>query len=411
MLVRHSVRDELPPGDAGYVLPITDVGRRLACELGTVLRGRLRSVHSSPLMRCLQTGEALVEGAGARCSVVPSRLLGDPGGFVLDDRQAWTHWESIGHEGVMRHLVSEHAALSGMARPDEAARYLVQSMLAATEGRAGVHVFVTHDSLVTATAARVLGIPLGVDAWPWYLEAAFFWSEDDGVHVVYREHESVRAAPLCSLVSDDVIELARREVAATLGLDVPARFFLAGGAFKSLLTGRPPRDLDLWAPSERDRALLIDALIARGAHVAPPAPFADVFEIAGRVVEVPHRAEPDSLDPRLARFDLALSAVGVEHHAGRWSARIHPLAVESVERREVRLLEPLVNWKYALATLERMRRYARELDFRVPEEEEAEVWRIFEAQDADLREAMIERCRRAGVGGFGVIEEAQRRCA
>ncbi len=70
-----------------------------------------------------------------------------------------------------------------------------------------------------------------------------------------------------------------------------------------------------------------------------------------------------------------------------------------------------MNWKYALATLERMRRYARELDFRVPEEEEAEVWRIFEAQDADLREAMIERCRRAGVGGFGVIEEAQRRCA
>lgn len=50
----------------------------------------------------------------------------------------------------------------------------------------------------------------------------------------------------------DVIEFARREVARTVGLGSGARFFLAGGAFKSLLTGRPPRDLDLWAPSVED---------------------------------------------------------------------------------------------------------------------------------------------------------------
>lgn len=57
--------------------------------------------------------------------------------------------------------------------------------------------------------------------------------------------------------------------------------------------------------------------------------------------------------------------------------------------REVRLLKPLVNWKYGLTTLERVRRYA--VEFSVSSEEEAEVWRVFEAQDAELRAGLVER--------------------
>ena len=52
VLLRHSVRDELPPGDAGYVLPITEVGRTLASELGGLFGSRLRTLHTSPLLRC-----------------------------------------------------------------------------------------------------------------------------------------------------------------------------------------------------------------------------------------------------------------------------------------------------------------------------------------------------------------------
>lgn len=54
----------------------------------------------------------------------------------------------------MQHLVSAKSALPGMANPDAAARYLVNHMLASTSQTPGLHVFVTHDSLVTATAAR-----------------------------------------------------------------------------------------------------------------------------------------------------------------------------------------------------------------------------------------------------------------
>ena len=59
MLIRHSVRDHLPPGEAGYMLPITEIGERLAVKLGALLGDRLRSLHASPLLRTMQTAQRL----------------------------------------------------------------------------------------------------------------------------------------------------------------------------------------------------------------------------------------------------------------------------------------------------------------------------------------------------------------
>lgn len=410
LFLRHSVRGELPIGEPGDLVPITEVGHRLALELGELLRGRLQTLQTSPILRCVQTAQALAEGAGFTPPVVANRMFGAPGVYVLDGQRAWDNWVRLGHEGVMQHLIDGTHALPGMARPDEAARLLVLSMLAEADDSPGLHVFVTHDSLVAATAARLLGKRLGPVDWPWYLEGAFFWRTSDGVHTAYRDNERHRVGALCALDELDVVEFARRELAATTGLDCPARFFLAGSAFKSLLTGRRPRDLDLWAPSEHDRALLIETLQARGATPAVGGAFGDAFTIAERLVEIPHKTEPHALSDRLQRFDIGLSAVGVEYRpGGEWSAVVHPLAHESVRRREVLLLKPLVNWPYALTTMERMRRYAEELSFGVPAEEEAELWRVFAAQDAATRAGMIARYRRTGTGAFGVVEEVARR--
>ena len=59
LLLRHSVRDDLPPEEAGYTLPITEIGRQLGRELGASLASRLRTLRTSPLNRCVQTAEVL----------------------------------------------------------------------------------------------------------------------------------------------------------------------------------------------------------------------------------------------------------------------------------------------------------------------------------------------------------------
>jgi len=209
----------------------------------------------------------------------------------------------------------------------------------------------------------------------------------------------------------EVLALATRELAATVGLDFPGRVFLAGGAFKTLLHGRPPRDLDLWCPSPADRALLMERLSARVAVPGARRPYADVVSIGGREVEVPDKADAPTLESLLARFDLALSAVGVALEGGRLRALVHQRARESVRRRAVLLLTPLVNWKHALGTLARARRYAEELGWTVPPEEEAEVWSVFDSQPPEEQQRMLDRYRNTAVQGWGVLEEARLRCA
>jgi broad specificity phosphatase PhoE len=189
-LMRHSVRPPLPPGDAGHAVPITEAGVRLAHSMGELMRTRLRSLHTSPLARCVQTAEPIRIGAASDVPIAHDRLLGDPGVYVLDAEVAGAVWQQRGHEDVMAHLVVREDALPGMAAPGPAARHLVEHMLAAAQ-TAGLHVFVTHDSLVTATAARLLGVPLGRDAWPGFLEAAFFWRFRGELNVAYGDRHRV----------------------------------------------------------------------------------------------------------------------------------------------------------------------------------------------------------------------------
>jgi len=187
LLLRHSIREEFGAGDIGNDFPITEDGKNIAFELGRFLSGRLRSLHSSPLLRCVQTAQALREGGGYHLDISEHRFLGDPGVFVLDGALAWSNWEAIGNEGVMRHLASENYALPGMADPERAAQELLRYMLLVMDGSPGVHVFVTHDTILGPVVARLLKQTHEVAKGPLFLEGALFWRSHVGVNVAYRD--------------------------------------------------------------------------------------------------------------------------------------------------------------------------------------------------------------------------------
>ncbi len=335
MLLRHAARGPLAESDPGARLPLTADGQRCALALGRQLGHRLRAAHASPFLRTMQTAARLLEGAGRPQAVLPDTLLGDPGVYMLDQR-AGPLWGDLGHEAMLNRLVEDLPPLPGCAAADPAARFLVHHMLAASRGEPGITAFSTHDSVVTVTAARMLQTPLRRVDWPQFLEAAFFWEEAGAVQVAYRDRRGARAAPLVGPTDDDGVHFARREVAATLGLDCPARFFLAGGAFKTLLTGQPARTLDLWAPSERDRTLVHARLLGRGARPLPPLAQGEGFRLGGRDVTLHFRTQPDGLEALLASFEPGILAMGAEHcPLDQWRA-----AVPVEGRQTTRLEDP-----------------------------------------------------------------------
>ncbi|MCA9711275.1 MAG: histidine phosphatase family protein, partial [Myxococcales bacterium] len=195
LMVRHAERHAIAPGSVGVNVGLTEEGRDEALRLGAELGARLRSVTTSPIVRCRATAALLCEGAECRLQLVDDSLLGGPGAFVADGDVAWANWQHLGNEGVIAHLMSSDEVLPGMHPPAVASERLLGLLLAALEREIGLHVFVTHDAILAPFIARLIGRPLMREEWPGFLDGLLLWlGERFGEAAMV---ESSRSASVC----------------------------------------------------------------------------------------------------------------------------------------------------------------------------------------------------------------------
>lgn len=187
VLLRHSVRDEIPPGADGDDVPITDAGVRIARGLGEQIGDRLAGIRASPLRRCIQTGEAIRETAGVDCRIAGDTMLGGPGAYVADAEQSETAIDELGAREVMRRLV-DGDEMPGWHHGLSATRRLAGHMIAHSNSDRGLHLFVSHRLLVAVSGALALDDELTDEHDPHFLDGLFVWEPDDreGVTIRYK---------------------------------------------------------------------------------------------------------------------------------------------------------------------------------------------------------------------------------
>ena len=222
--------------------------------------------------------------------------------------------------------------------------------------------------------------------------------------------------------SSSVEKFAIKIIENILPSPFKSHFCLAGGCFKSLIHNKEPNDIDLWPVSERDRLTLIDELVSNGGKIASEGEFNSVITLpnsnnenhdnqsnegidsrcllspedsmtknhescddlnfknrvkAKRMlwkVEVTRKC-PSSLEKCLAEFDLVLSCIGVEFWKGNLiQTSIHPEVKQDIINREVNIVKGLKLHKYNLLSLNRLHRYAAELDYSVPKRTIEFLW-------------------------------------
>lgn len=186
LLTRHSVRENSANGVATYDLPLTPEGVALAESWGAQLARPFHSLHSSPVGRCMDTASAMARGAGlADVDIRTTMNLVEPGCYV----------QSIGHVGPLflqlgplafanRHLREN---LDGILSPAEGAAKLLRH-LHEHQGPAGtISLHVTHDTILAAFIYHMMGREhLDEEDWPWMMEGAWLWFDEDTVHWVWR---------------------------------------------------------------------------------------------------------------------------------------------------------------------------------------------------------------------------------
>jgi len=189
LLIRHAERPPIPIGSDGMSLSLTERGVRDARDLGRALGSRIVQVHTSAVLRCVETASFILEGAGLSLVPIEDPIIGVPGAFIRPTPDARRTMRELGVEGLIRHMVVGEGALPGLIDPKEGARVLREHVLDSLTRRVGLHLFVTHDAMIAALVARswpgCIGEPL-----PDFLEAAALWRDGDRVVLSYRQHWS-----------------------------------------------------------------------------------------------------------------------------------------------------------------------------------------------------------------------------
>ena len=182
-LMRHSARGVLPKDGTGDTIPLTEDGIVLGTRFGEILQKVLGvqvvSMHSSPVLRCRQTADALMEGLKYKIAVDITPNLTLPGPFILDLKTALATWHVLGGEEVLHRMSSEIPGdLPGMPPMDSAVKSFVRWMFSTVGNQAGIHMFITHDSIVLPVAAQIAGVSLGMEDWPAFLDGVLMWKEE-----------------------------------------------------------------------------------------------------------------------------------------------------------------------------------------------------------------------------------------
>jgi len=172
LLMRHAERPDIPANTVGNEVLLTDKGKADTRVFAGSISEPVVSIQSSPIGRCMQTAEIIADVVGfGQENVVTNRDLGDPGFIISDGAVAWTHWQEKGHETVNEYLLSGSEQWEGFKDLDHTVKHFDTSIRKQlSEQSNGVHIWITHDTILATYASRIMPGRLKIKQWPRYLD-------------------------------------------------------------------------------------------------------------------------------------------------------------------------------------------------------------------------------------------------
>jgi broad specificity phosphatase PhoE len=194
LVLRHAEREPITPGTYGNDVPLTERGTHSARRLGKALSSRFSStIIASPLPRCVQTAQAIIEGTGWNGAAVADDNLGEPGPFVAAPELAGPILLQIGPRAMAERQLTEKQPPPGMRSTEQGVELLLNLIRPHLTDRGLVSLFITHDLVLAVLVGKLYGLNVGEFDWPDYLDALIIWKQSDRLCFRWRGlHEASR---------------------------------------------------------------------------------------------------------------------------------------------------------------------------------------------------------------------------
>lgn len=189
LIVRHAARPDILPNTLGNDVMLTDEGIEQSKLFASLISGQVLSIRTSPIGRCVQTAELIAQATHFKLDDIEQcHLLGDPGFIIKDGDLAWQHWLNKGHEAVNLHLLSGTELWDGFYDLNDSVASIFSDIKTLLSNSAdGVHLWVTHDTILATLAARIGDSKLTIQDWPDFLGYLEIKLNDEQIHVSYSQ--------------------------------------------------------------------------------------------------------------------------------------------------------------------------------------------------------------------------------
>lgn len=171
ILIRHAERPVIAADTVGNDVLLTEKGKLDTLYFAKKLKAPVVSVRTSPIERCVETAHIIAQATN--CSVAKithDTDLGDPGFIISDGAEAWKHWQEKGHRTVNQYLLSGTERWEGFTDLERASQCFADKIRShLSRSQDGLHVWVTHDTILATFASRMLNKPLTLNEWPDFL--------------------------------------------------------------------------------------------------------------------------------------------------------------------------------------------------------------------------------------------------
>lgn len=171
IILRHAERPPIPNGERGDDIALNEHGINESIRFAKTIDENILSVQSSPIYRCIQVAEIIATQHDYPIeNIALCNLLGKPGAFITDANQAWQHWFEKGHDAVNEYHLKGNEQWNGFREFPEAIQLLKNKIFNSFQQKSeGIHIWVTHDTILGAFASRILDNRLNLEDWPNYL--------------------------------------------------------------------------------------------------------------------------------------------------------------------------------------------------------------------------------------------------
>lgn len=186
VLMRHGEREPFIKGQPGSTKVLTTRGRRQSRAFGAALPKVPLRTYASPMVRCVQTGDEILAGAGMEGETEKSLMLGTPSAYVADD-DIVREFYVVNPVKIMslRYVAGE--MLPGHYPVKEGTERMF-SFVESTLKDGEISVCVTHDAWIVPFVSVLTGYDF-TDDWPGFLDGCVLMQRKNQYFLWWRGEE------------------------------------------------------------------------------------------------------------------------------------------------------------------------------------------------------------------------------